>query len=106
LLDVPNADGHLRISMTAQVYVVQNEAKGVLLIPAAAIEQSSRRGGATVRVLDAEGKPQKREVKVGINNNVNAQILEGLVAGDKVVLSEAPPAGAQSGQRATPRIRF
>jgi len=106
LLDVPNTDGRLRISMTAQVYIVQNEAKGVLLIPAAAIEQSSRRSAATVRVLGADGKPQKREVKVGINNNVNAQILEGLVAGDKVVLSEAPPAGAQSGQRATPRMRF
>jgi macrolide-specific efflux system membrane fusion protein len=107
LLDVPNTDGRLRISMTAQVYVVLNEAKQVLLIPASAIEQSGRRGAATVRVVGEDGKAEVRTVKVGINNNVNAQILEGLKAGDKVVVSEAPPPGSQpAAPRPAPRMRF
>jgi macrolide-specific efflux system membrane fusion protein len=106
LLDVPNPEGRLRISMTAQVYIVQSEAKGVITIPSAAIEQTGRRGPASVRVVGADGKPEKRTVKVGINNNVNAQILEGLAEGEKVVLSEAPPPGSQSGPRQAPRIRF
>lgn len=38
LFDVPNEDGKLRIDMTAQVYIVLNEAKNVLTIPAAAIQ--------------------------------------------------------------------
>jgi len=96
----------LRISMTAQVYIVQSEAKGVLIIPSAAIEQTGRRGPASVRVVGADGKPEKRTVKVGINNNVNAQIIEGLAAGDKVVLSEAPPPGSQAAPRQAARIRF
>ena len=106
LLDVPNPEGRLRISMTAQVYIVQSEAKGVITIPSAAIEQAGRRGPASVRVVGADGKPEKRPVKVGINNNVNAQILEGLAEGEKVVLSEAPPPGSQPPPRQAPRIRF
>jgi len=43
---------------------------------------------------------------VGINNNVNAQILEGLAEGEKVVLSEAPPPGGQPPPCHAPRIRF
>lgn len=38
LFDVPNEDGKLRIDMTAQVYIVLAEAKNVLSIPAAAIQ--------------------------------------------------------------------
>ncbi len=38
LFDVPNEDGKLRIDMTAQVYIVLAEAKNVLTIPAAAIQ--------------------------------------------------------------------
>ncbi|NQW79702.1 MAG: efflux RND transporter periplasmic adaptor subunit [Polaromonas sp.] len=106
LLDVPNPDGLLRISMTAQVYVVLNEAKGVITIPSAAITQSGRRGAASVRVVNAEGKAEKREIKVGMNNNVNAEILEGLAVGDKVVLSEAAAPGTQAPQRPAPRMRF
>ena len=42
LFDVPNEDGKLRIDMTAQVYIILNEAKNVLTIPAAAIQGSNR----------------------------------------------------------------
>lgn len=102
LLDVPNADGRLRISMTAQVYIVLNEAKQALSIPSSALGDTDRDGMTTVRVLDAEGKAAPRKVKVGINNNVRAQILEGLQAGDKVVVSEAPAGGAQPAQMRRP----
>jgi macrolide-specific efflux system membrane fusion protein len=106
LLDVPNPEGLLRISMTAQVYVVLNEAKGVITIPSAAVQQAGRRGPASVRVVNAAGKAEKREVKVGIDNNVKAEILEGLAVGDKVVLSETQPPGSQPAPRTPPRMRF
>ncbi|WP_332777171.1 efflux RND transporter periplasmic adaptor subunit [Polaromonas sp.] len=107
LLDVPNTDGRLRISMTAQVYIVLNEAKQVLTIPAAALGERGRKGMTTVRVLGEDGKALERQVKVGINNNVNAQILEGLAVGDKVVTGEAPAAGSQPQTgRQMPRMRF
>ncbi|RYX91795.1 MAG: macrolide transporter subunit MacA [Comamonadaceae bacterium] len=111
LLDVPNADGALRISMTAQVYIVLNEAKDVLTIPSSALGTRGRKGVQTVRVINAEGTPEPREVKVGINNNVTAQITEGLKEGDKVIVSEAPPPGSNAGGNRSgggqpPRMRF
>ncbi|WP_180182650.1 MacA family efflux pump subunit [Acinetobacter sp. YH01020] len=42
LFDVPNEDGKLRIDMTAQVYIILDEAKNVLTIPAAAVQTSNR----------------------------------------------------------------
>ena len=42
LFDVPNEDGKLRIDMTAQVYIILDEAKNVLTIPAAAVQSSNR----------------------------------------------------------------
>ena len=78
----------------------------MITIPSAAIEQAGRRGPASVRVVGADGKPEKRPVKVGINNNVNAEILEGLAEGEKVVLSEAPAPGSQNAPRQAPRMRF
>lgn len=106
LMDVPNADGQLRISMTAQVYVVLNEAKQVLTIPSAALGERERGGAATVRVVDKSGKVTSRKVKVGISNNVNVQILEGLEVGDEVIVSEAAAAGAQGPRQQTPRLRL
>ncbi len=84
LLDVPNPDGQLRISMTAQVSIVQAEARQVLSIPSAALVERDQ-----VRVLNADGVAAPRKVKVGLNNNIHAQILDGLALGDRVVVSEA-----------------
>ncbi|MCJ0926817.1 MacA family efflux pump subunit [Acinetobacter lwoffii] len=65
LFDVPNEDGKLRIDMTAQVYIVLDEAKNVLTIPAAAIQGSNRlprvnRGEARGEGSRGEGGPASR----------------------------------------------
>ncbi|RON51640.1 macrolide transporter subunit MacA [Pseudomonas frederiksbergensis] len=94
LFDVPNPDHRLRISMTAQVRIVLDKAKDVLTIPVAALGSKNGDGSFPVRVLDAEGQAQMRNVKTGINNNVRAEIKEGLAEGDKVVIGEPAPAVA------------
>jgi macrolide-specific efflux system membrane fusion protein len=87
--EVPNPTGELRIAMTAQVYVVLNEAKQVLIIPTAALGDQAADGSYAVQVVDAQERPQPRQVTVGINNNVDAQITGGLTAGERVVVGEA-----------------
>jgi membrane fusion protein, macrolide-specific efflux system len=42
LFDVDNESGELKVSMTAQVYFVAAEAKGVLMVPMAAIQQGQQ----------------------------------------------------------------
>lgn len=104
LFDVPNPENKLRISMTAQVSIVRAQVEDAVIIPSAALGRRDPQGRYSVRVLDAEGQAQKRQIQVGINNNVNAQVLEGLAEGDTLVLGEAPAGGAapQGGMRRPP----
>lgn len=89
LFDVPNPSNILRISMTAQVSIVLAEAKNVLLIPASALGQKHKDGTYDIRVPDAQGALQTRKVKIGLNNNVNAQVMSGLKQGEQVVIGQA-----------------
>jgi membrane fusion protein, macrolide-specific efflux system len=94
LFDVPNPDRALRPSMTAQVNIILLEAKAVLTIPAAVLRETRPDGQTEVRVVDDNGRVQSRLVRVGINNGTNAQILEGLKLGERVVISETGSAGS------------
>jgi len=96
LFDVPNPDRQLRISMTAMVNIVRAEAKQAVLIPVGALGRRGR-DGYTVRVIGADGKATPRPVKVGINNNVMVQVLEGIAEGERVVLGDAAGAGSAGG---------
>jgi macrolide-specific efflux system membrane fusion protein len=89
VFEVPNPEGDLRIAMTAQVYVVLAEAKQVLAIPSAALGDAMPDGRYPVQVMDAQGIPETRQITVGINNNVMAEVTAGLAAGEQVVMGEA-----------------
>ncbi len=107
LFDVPNPDGTLRISMTAQVNIVLDSAEDAVLVPSAAVRPGPKPGTSTVRVQDAQGAIQTRDVQVGINNNVNAQIVSGLEAGERVVIGPGVRPGAPSAApRNPPRMRL
>jgi macrolide-specific efflux system membrane fusion protein len=92
LFEIANPDLELRPAMTAQVNIVLAEADGTLVIPAGALGDTQPDGRGTVRVLNANGHVQPRPVEVGINNRVMAQILRGLVAGERVIISDPPAA--------------
>lgn len=95
LIDVANADGVLRSSMTAQVSIVLSRVGGAVLVPLSAVEGAPRAGDtAHIRVLDATGELQIRQVQVGIDNGADIQILSGLQAGETIVL------GASTDERA------
>lgn len=95
LFEVPNPDHRLRISMTAQVHIVLDTAQAVLTVPVAALGARNNDGSFPVRVLDAKGFAQVRNVQAGINNNVKVQIKDGLAEGDRVVIGE--PVSGETG---------
>lgn len=91
LFDIANPDDLLRIAMTAQVSIVLSEAHNAILIPATALGAQASDGRYGVRVLVGEqGRPraEPRQVRLGINNNVYAQVLEGLEVGERVIVGE------------------
>lgn len=96
IFDLPNPQGKLRIGMTAQIQIILQRAKDALIIPCAALGRHDENGLYEVRVL-AGTQTKTKKVKIGINNHVHAQIIEGLNAGELVVTGEmaAGHAGAR-----------
>jgi macrolide-specific efflux system membrane fusion protein len=106
LFDVPNPDGKLRVLMTAQVFVVLDKAEHALVIPAAALGKRDRKTQLyPVNVLEGTGPAQKvvqKQVRIGLNNRVQAQVLEGLKEGELVVLGDASATNSPAGARRPP----
>ncbi len=92
IFDVANPDGKLRIAMTAQATIVVSSARQVLTIPSSALGARQADGRYAVRVRDGV-RIVDRTVRIGLNNRVQAEVQDGLRAGDRVVTAEAagPP---------------
>lgn len=96
IFEVANPDGKLRIAMTAQATIVVASVKDVLIVPSAALGTRTPDGRFKVRVKDGL-KIDDRIVRIGMNNRVMAQVLDGLKAGDDVVTSEVMLVGPRPG---------
>ncbi|WP_316391315.1 efflux RND transporter periplasmic adaptor subunit [Citrobacter farmeri] len=85
--EVPNAGRELKTSMTAQVFIQTAEAKNVLRVPVAALGQALDTERYTITTVE-DGKTRTRTIRIGINDRQYAEVLEGLQAGDRVVLAQ------------------
>ena len=84
--EVPNPERLLRLQMTAQVHIQLAGVQQALVIPLAALGDQIADNRYHVSVLK-QGKEEKREVAIGLRNNIDVQILSGLEAGDEVIVS-------------------
>ncbi|HGM5055056.1 TPA: macrolide transporter subunit MacA [Serratia marcescens] len=84
--EVPNPERLLRLQMTAQVHIQLAGVEQALVIPLAALGDQIAGNRYHVSVLK-QGKEEKREVAIGLRNNIDVQILSGLEAGDEVIVS-------------------
>ncbi len=110
IVEVSNKDGALRPGMTANVKVITDEKKDVLLIPNSALRVKlglpvgDKKGGAehggtgmkTVWLLKGK-KPQAVKVKLGITDFANTEVVSGLSAGDSVIVDTLGKAGGATG---------
>jgi membrane fusion protein, macrolide-specific efflux system len=86
LFDVANADGALMPQMTAQVFFVEASAHRAVVAPLTALTAIPERPGwYTTRVKAADGRIVVRQVRGGVHDRVNTQVLEGLKAGEELV---------------------
>lgn len=99
IFNIDNADGALRTYMTAEVKIVLGKSKNALLISTDGLGAKKRDGSYNVRVLNENGKVETRDVKIGLNNKVNAEVLSGLNEGDKVITGGGMPSGQQGSGR-------
>jgi len=81
--EVANPDGRLKPDMFANVQIVTDVNRAAISIPQSAVLNDE--GKSIVFVAEGDGY-KKRQVQPGIQNNDRVEIVDGLSAGDKVVV--------------------
>jgi membrane fusion protein, heavy metal efflux system len=81
--EVANPDGRLKPDMFANVQIVTALNRTAISIPQSAVLNDE--GKTVVFVAEGDGY-KKRQVQAGIQNNDQVEIIDGLKAGDKVVV--------------------
>jgi macrolide-specific efflux system membrane fusion protein len=96
LFDIPNPERELKIQMTAQVFIVLAQAKGVLLIPAAAIGNAGEGAEVKVRVLKTDGTVEQRAIKIGIKSEISVEVKDGLKEKELLVIGQNTAQGSKT----------
>ena len=103
LFDIPNPERELHIQMTAQVFIVLAKAKGVLLIPIAAIGNASEGAEIEVQILKDDGSVEPRTIKVGIKSEIAVEVTAGLKEKELIVIREITEKGSRTGSALSAR---
>jgi macrolide-specific efflux system membrane fusion protein len=89
LFDVENPDNMLRFGMTAQVSIILAKAVDALLVPSQVLVKKSGSNVSYQVLVKHNDQTQYRDVEVGINNKIYAQILSGLNEGEEIVIGQS-----------------
>jgi HlyD family secretion protein len=93
-------DRPVRIGMTADVQIVVARAADALLVPSRAVTADRAAGRYYVTLQQAAGLTKQVEVRIGLRDSTQVQILEGVSEGDVLVLPELP--GTSTGSSGGP----
>jgi multidrug efflux pump subunit AcrA (membrane-fusion protein) len=85
-IETGNSDGTLKPGMTLRAEAIVKSNPKALVIPFAAV-LTANSGNTSVIVVDAENKPHKKPVTLGIREGANVEIADGLQNGERVVTS-------------------
>lgn len=87
VFSVPNPDHLLRTSMTAQVFIITEQAKNVLRLPVMALGQPLGDDRFQVQVVNGD-KTEQRVIRAGINDRQFVEVKDGLSEGEHVVVMQ------------------
>jgi len=83
-----NGQGQLRPGMSVRVEMIAKTVPNALVIPTAAIVTSPSGGTYTI-VVNNDDTPHIRKVSVGVRNNGQAEVTDGLSSGERVATTGA-----------------
>src|SRR3984957_692161 len=87
-LEAKNPKKQLKPGTSAQLSLTAKTVKDALVVPAAAVIAAAD-GSSAVMVAGSDGRAHQKAVKLGIRQDDDVQILEGVTADDKVVATGA-----------------
>ena len=100
-VDVPNPDNVLLPGVYAEATLTIGHKDDALAVPLQALGQTPV--GTVVDVVDQSGKIAEREVKIGMQTDLYAEVLSGLSEGDLAVISDR--SALRPGQQVTPEVK-
>jgi len=100
-IDVENPDGTLKDGMYAETKLVLQADNNALAVPIQALVLNSK--GATVLIVNDQGRVEQRQVKLGIQGSDEAQVLGGLSENNRVIIGD--PSGFHDGERVQAKLQ-
>jgi RND family efflux transporter MFP subunit len=88
-IQAANPDGRLKPGSSLRVEAIAQSVSNALVIPYSAVVTNTATGGTSVVVVDAQNKPIKKVVTLGIRDQGNVQVINGLNSGERVVTTGA-----------------
>jgi RND family efflux transporter MFP subunit len=98
-IDVENLDGTLKEGMYAEAKIILKQQNNALTIPIQALERNS--SGATVLIVDNQGRVEDRQVKLGTEGSDRVEVLAGLAENDRVIIGNRGE--FRSGEKVRPK---
>jgi HlyD family secretion protein len=89
-ISIPDADQRIKSGMSVTANIITEKVEGVLSVPSGTIKSEGRRDDKKTYVLKKVGSGNnstttKSYVTVGMTNDIDTEILEGLNEGDEVL---------------------
>lgn len=91
---LPEPPPFLREDMTLSIELETARRERALVLPLAALRSDDANGGATVW-LDRDGRVEARTLRLGLRTLDAVEVLQGLAAGDTVLLGPSPAPGGR-----------
>ncbi|MGA2117033.1 MAG: efflux RND transporter periplasmic adaptor subunit [Bryobacteraceae bacterium] len=85
-VDVPNPGRALMPGMYAEATLTLEGRNDALVVPLTAVDQGN--GHASVLLVDGNNRLEERQIAIGLQASNDAEVLSGLTAGDRVVVSD------------------
>jgi RND family efflux transporter MFP subunit len=99
-IDVKNPDGALKEGMYAEAKLILKQHKNALTVPIQALDRNS--SGATVLIVDPQGRVEKRQVKLGVESSDRVEVVAGLTDNDRVIVGNRGE--FHEGERVQPKV--
>jgi len=99
-IDVKNPNGTLKEGMYAEAKLILKQHNDAITVPIQALERNSN--GATVLIVDAQGRVEKRQVKLGVESSDRVEVVSGLADSDRVIIGNRSE--FREGEKVQPKV--
>ena len=107
LIDVKNEGRHLMTGMTTQVFFIFGKAENATIIPAEALtrpvpSEDNELGKAYRVSVATESGREQRVVRIGLQTRTQAEVKDGLKAGDRILVNRPQSSAASASNQPRP----